>query len=202
MANGELSRGVGRRPGAPDTRGEILAAARREFSAAGFDRTSLRGVARSAGVDPALVHHYFASKQDLFLAAMELPFDPRLVLRAALSGPPESVGERLVRAVLGVWEEPATRPALLSVFRSAMANEQGSALLKDGLLTMIVEQLASLPGLVDGQRRAGLAASQIVGLLATRYALRLSPVSEMRVEELAETVGPTITRYLFDPLEE
>lgn len=193
-------RGVGRRPGAPDTRGEIVAAARREFAAKGFDNTSLRGVARSAGVDPALVHHYFSDKQDLFLAAMNLPFDPRTVLPPALQGPVDGVGERLVGTVLQIWDDPALRPALLSVVRSALGNEGTAHLLRDGFLRLVIEQIAALPGISNPQRRGSLAGSQIIGLIVARYVVGLEPIASMPAVRLAALVGPTIERYLFDDL--
>ena len=192
------ARGAGRRPGSPDTRGEIVAAAQREFAAKGFDKTSLRGVARSAGVDPALVHHYFAGKEGLFLVAMQLPLDPRTVLPPALRGPREGVGERLVRTVLGLWDDPALRPRLLSVARSALSSEDTAHLLRDGFLRMVIEQIATLPGIDDPQRRGALAGSQIVGLLVARYIVELEPVASMPAADLARTVGPTLERYLFD----
>lgn len=193
------SRGAGRRPGSPDTRGEIVAAARREFAAKGFDKTSLRGVARSAGVDPALVHHYFAGKEDLFLAAMELPFDPRTVLPPVLQGPTDGVGERLVRTLLALWDDPSLRPRLLSVVRSALASEESAHLLRDGFLRMVIEQIATLPGMVDPERRGALTGSQMVGLLVVRYVVELEPVASMSADEVARLVGPSVQRYLFDP---
>lgn len=195
------SRGAGRRPGSPDTRGEIVAAARREFAAKGFDRTSLRGVARAAGVDPALVHHYFAGKEDLFLVALDLPFDPRKVLPPVLQGPSEGMGGRLVRTVLGLWDDPALRPGLLSVMRSALSSEDTTHLLRDGFLRLIIEQIAALPGIDEPQRRGALVASQIVGLLVTRYVVGLEPIASAPAEELARTVGPTLQRYLFGDLD-
>ena len=193
------NRGAGRRPGSPDTRGQIVAAARQEFATNGFDKTSMRAVARSAGVDPALVHHYFAGKEDLFLAAMELPFDPRTVLPPVLQGPTDGVGERLVRAVLGLWDDPALRPRLLSVLRSAVASEQSAHLLRDGFLRMVIEQITALPGVTDPRRRGALAGSQIVGLLLVRYVVELEPVAAMPADDVARLVGPTVERYLFDP---
>jgi AcrR family transcriptional regulator len=192
------NRGAGRRPGSPDTRGEIVAAARREFAAKGFDKTSLRGVARGADVDPALVHHYFAGKEELFLAAMQLPFDPRTVLPPVLQGPRDGVGERLVRAVLGLWDDPALQPGLLSVARSALASEETAHLMRDGFLRMVIEQIAAMPGIDDPRRRAALAATQIVGLLVARYIVGLEPVASMPAETLARAVGPTLERYFFD----
>ena len=104
---GRPGRGPGRRPGSPDTRGAILAAARSAFAARGFDGTSTRAVAAAAGVAPGLVHHFFGSKDDLFVAALNLPFDPRKVLGAALPGPPEGLGRRVATTVVGLWEDEA-----------------------------------------------------------------------------------------------
>lgn len=107
----------GRRRGSPDTRAAILAAARARFAESGFAGTSIRRVAGDAGVDPALVHHYFGSKDDLFVAALELPVDPRAVLAEQVVGPVAGAGERLLRALIGVWDDPAVRPALLAMVR-------------------------------------------------------------------------------------
>jgi len=191
-------RGPGRRPGSPDTRGEILEAARQEFAAQGYDRTSMRAVARAAGVDPALVHHYFAGKEELLLAAMEVPFDPRTLLASVLEGPREQIGERLVRTVLAEWDDPERQPRLLAVIRTAIASEASSHLLRDGFLRLILDQIASIPEIDDARRRGNLVASQIVGLLMTRYVVGIEPLASMSPDEVVAAVGPTIQRYLFD----
>jgi AcrR family transcriptional regulator len=191
-------RGPGRRPGSPDTRGEILEAARREFAANGYDRTSMRAVARAAGVDPALVHHYFSGKEDLLLDAMEVPFDPRTMIGSVIDGPKDRTGERLVRMVLGLWEDPQRRPRLLAVIRAAIANEASSHLLRDGFLRLILDQIASIPGVDDARRRGNLVASQIIGLIMARYVVGLEPIASMPVDDVAAAIGPTIQRYLFD----
>lgn len=177
-----------------------MAAARREFAAKGFDKASLRGVARAAGVDPALVHHYFASKEDLFLVALDLPFDPRTVLPPVLQGPTEGTGERLVRAVLATWDDPALRPGLLSVIRSALAGEDTAHLLRDGFLRLVMEEIAALPNIDEPQRRGALVASQIVGLLVARYVVELDPIASLPADDLGRTVGATLQRYLFADL--
>ena len=101
------SRGAaGRRPGGPDTRGQILAAARKSFADKGFGGTTIRAVAAEAGVDPALVHHYFGSKDDLFLAALEIPVDPRALVPAVFEAGVDGGGERLLRLFLSVWDDP------------------------------------------------------------------------------------------------
>jgi|RhiMethySRZTD1v2_1073278.scaffolds.fasta_scaffold38729_4 AcrR family transcriptional regulator len=191
-------RGPGRRPGSPDTRGEIVEAARREFGAHGYDRTSMRAVARAAGVDPALIHHYFESKEDLLLSAMEVPFDPREVLGAVVDGPQDQIGQRLVRAVLGQWDDPQRQRRLLTIVRTAIASEAASHLLRDGLLRMILDQIAAIPGIDDARRRGNLVASQLVGLLMTRYVVGIEPLASMPADEVVARIGPTVQRYLFD----
>ena len=101
-----VRRTPGRRPGGPDTRGEILDAARETFAAKGFEGTSLRAVARAAGVDAALVHHYFDGKESLFVEAMALPIDPRVVAERVLDGPVDGIGDRIIGTFLAVWEAP------------------------------------------------------------------------------------------------
>ncbi len=193
-------RGLGRRRGSPDTRGEILDAARDAFSTQGFDKTSMRAVARIAGVDPALVHHYFSGKDDLFLAVMDLPIDPRTMLPPALRGPRDGTGERIVRTVLGLWDDPKLRPRLLAVIRSAIASEDAAHLLRDGFLRMVIEQIGALPGVDEPLRRGALVGSQIVGVLLVRYVLDLEPLSSADPDHLAATVGPNIDRYLYGDL--
>ncbi|MGH3455831.1 MAG: TetR family transcriptional regulator [Nocardioidaceae bacterium] len=194
----ERRRGPGRRPGSPDTRGEIVEAARVEFAAQGFDRTSMRAVARAASVDPALVHHYFESKEDLLFAAMDMPFDPRVLLGSVVEGPRDQLGERLVGAVLQLWDDPQRQRRLLTVVRTAIASEAASHLLRDGFLRIILDQIAAIPGIDDPRRRGNLVASQIVGLLITRYVVGLEPLASMPADEVVARVGPTIHRYLVD----
>lgn len=189
----------GRRAGGADTRGEILAAARRSFAEAGYGGTSIRGVAAAAGVDPALVHHYFGTKDDLFLAALEFPVDPRVVLATVAEGDPETLGARLVARALGVWDDPQARLPLLALVRSGIAGEDGRALLETALSRLIFGALGQALDVDQPDRRAGLVASQMVGLVVTRYVLRLEPVASMPAEEVAAWLGPTIQRYLFAP---
>jgi AcrR family transcriptional regulator len=158
----------------------------------------MRAVARAAGVDAALVHHYFEGKEDLLLAAMEVPFDPRTLIGAVVEGPRDQVGDRIVRTVLGLWEDPQRRPRLLAVIRAAIANEASSHLLRDGFLRLILDQIASVPGVDDARRRGNLVASQVIGLIMTRYVVGLEPIASMSVDEVADAIGPTIQRYLFD----
>ncbi|MDX6556744.1 MAG: hypothetical protein QOD86_2939, partial [Miltoncostaeaceae bacterium] len=130
-ASNPSSRRTGRRPGdSTETRDAILEAAREAFAADGYERTSLRGVARAAGVDPALVVHYFGSKPGLFEAAMRPPFDPAEALPRLLAGDPETAGLRLATFAVGIWDAPASRRILLGIVRAATTDEQAAEMLR------------------------------------------------------------------------
>ena len=131
-------RGRGRRPGGPDTRGEILAAARRSFAEKGFGGTTIRAVAGEAGVDPALVHHYFGAKDDLFLAALQIPVDPRALVPTIFAPGVEGAGERLLRVFLSVWDDPHTRLPLIALVRASLVQETPESLLQQGILRMLL----------------------------------------------------------------
>lgn len=185
----------GRRPGAPDTRAEVLAAARTSFAGKGFRGTTIRAVAASAGVDPALVHHYFGTKDDLFLAALEMPVDPRQLLVPVIAQGPDGAGERLVRTLLSVWDDPEHQVRLLAVARSVLS-EDGATLLKDGFIPVVVGP--ALAQLVTDRPdvRVPLVASQVVGLIVTRYLIALPAMADMPAEDVVGRVGPVIQQYL------
>jgi AcrR family transcriptional regulator len=189
-------RPVGRRPGGPDTRGEILTAARAEFSAKGFDRTTVRGVAAAAGVDSALVHHYFGAKEDLFLAALEFPFDPRVVIPAVIGDGPEGLGERIATTFLAVWDDPDKRLPLLALLRSAISTESGADMMRSGVAGMILGPIVEALGLPDGAERAQLVVSQLLGLAVVRYALAFEPLASMPAADVVRLVAPNLQRYL------
>lgn len=185
----------GRRPGAPDTRAEILAAARELFAARGYGRTSIRAIAAEAGVDPALVHHYFGAKDDLFIAALELPVDPRAVLAPVAAQGPDGAAERLLRTFLSVWDDPALRLPLLGLARS-MLDPAGAPLFKDGFLTVVLQPVGSALGIDEPERRMPIVASQVIGLILLRYLLELEPLASMDADEIVAVYAPTIQRYL------
>ena len=185
----------GRRPGAPDTRAAVLAAARASFAERGFRGTTIRAVASAAGVDPALVHHYFGTKDDLFLAAMELPVDPREVVALVTEGPIEGVAERFLTAFLSVWDDPSVQPALLTVARSMF--EPGSdRLMSEGFLPVVIQPIGARLGLDRPEHRMTLVASQVMGLILMRYVLRVEPLASLPHDEVIATYAPTIQRYL------
>lgn len=191
----------GRRAGAADTRAQILAAARRMFGNSGFEGTSLRAVARAAGVDPALIHHYFAGKEDLFAACVELPVDPARVLAGVQAVRPEERGQALLRALLRQWDSPA-QPAMLALVRGAVGSQTQSTLLRHVLTCRILSRITTDLGLdpVETALRGSLVASQMVGLMVSRYVLRLEPLASAGHDELIGWFGPTVQRYLTGPL--
>jgi AcrR family transcriptional regulator len=185
----------GRRPGAPDTRAEVLTAARASFAEKGFRGTTIRAVAAAAGVDPALVHHYFGTKDDLFVAALQIPVDPREVLAPVVAAGPDGAGERLLRTFLSVWDDPEVQPGLLAMVRSLIADDSGG-LVREAFIPVVVGPV--LTGLVPDRPevRIPLVASQLIGLIVARYVIALPPLALMPAEDVVARVGPTLQRYL------
>ncbi|WP_026819724.1 TetR/AcrR family transcriptional regulator [Arthrobacter castelli] len=192
----------GRRGAAEDTRGQILAAARSLFAEHGYEGTSLRRVARHAAVDPALVHHYFGGKEELFAASVQLPADPARVLSPVLQLPTAQRGEPLVRAVLGLWESEL-QPTMLTLIRSAIGSERQSALMREVFRRRILTTLMTGTDFDEQEKelRAELVAGQVLGLLITRYVVRLEPLASLPVDEVVRLVGPKVQQYLTDPLD-
>lgn len=188
-----VKRRPGRRPGSADTRGEILAAARKVFAEKGFDKATVRGIAREAKVDPALVHHYFDTKEGMFVAAMQLPITPEEVIPMLLDGPQEEIGERLVRLILTVTSAPETREPMVALIRSALTNEQAAAMFREFITNALLFRVADRLGLPH--LRIEAAFSQMYGLLMARYVIKLEPLASAGTEELVEVLAPTIQRY-------
>jgi AcrR family transcriptional regulator len=187
---------TGRRPGQGATREVIIIAARSLFSDRGYDGTTMRLVAATAQVDPALIYHYFGSKQQLFVASMEIPFDWAAAFPALLGGPREEIGERLVRVMLGFWEDPLIRPRFMGVVRSAATDPEAAAMVRRLLAEGPVLAMARAIGTPDGELRAMLAASHIMGVALLRYILRIEPLASADVETLARLIGPSVGAYL------
>lgn len=186
----------GRRPGRPDTKGLILQAAKGEFADKGFDRTTLRGIALTAGVDPALVHHYFGTKDDLLLAALEVPFDPREVVPALTAAGIDGLGERIARQFVTIWDTEEMRVPLVALVKSSLTSEAAAAQLRDGFVRMIMAPIASVIDTDDAPLRAQFVASQLLGLAVTRYVLRLEPLASAPPETVIRQIGGTLQRYL------
>lgn len=191
----------GRRPGDEGTAAVILEAARDVFAERSYEGASVREVARRARVDPALVLHYFGSKQELFGAAMRPPIDPEAVAAVLLAGPHESIGEAFVLALLTHWGNPRTRGAFLGVLRAAVSNPEAAEMLRDFVTTRLLYPVAQGLGADHPRTRAGLAGTQLIGLAFLRYVVPLDSLSSLQPEQLAVMVGPAIQRYLTGPLD-
>jgi AcrR family transcriptional regulator len=191
---------TGRRPGPNRTREAILDAARRAFAERGYDAVSLRAVARDAGVDSALVHRFHASKEQLFIAAMELPVAPSELVAGLLAEGVEELGERLVRAFLTLYDEPAAREPFLALLRGAVSHERAATLLREFVDREVLGRLAAAASPDAPELRASLAGSQIVGLAMARYVVGVAPLRTAERETLVAAVGPAVQRYLTGPI--
>jgi AcrR family transcriptional regulator len=192
-----MARRTGRRPGNPDTRDAILAAAREAFAERGYDATSIRAIAASAGVDPALVHHYFGNKEQLFIATVAMPIDPREFLPQVVAGGKDEVGERLVRTFLSVWDSPVGH-AGAALLRSAMSSEWTARLLREFLVTQILRRVMKLIDLdpAEAPLRMTLVATQMAGLAMVRYILKIEPLASAPREVIVAAMAPTVQRYV------
>jgi AcrR family transcriptional regulator len=166
-----------------DTRAAIVDAARKSLAAKGYDKTSMRGIAREAGVDPALVHHYFDGKAALFAETMAVPVNPAEVIGRVLEGDRDRLGWRLVETFLTVWEPPERREALVALARSSMTSEEAARMLREFLGREVFGRVA---------------ASQMIGLVMARYVVRLPGLADASRAELVEHLGPVLQRYLVD----
>ena len=192
-----MVRRSGRRPGNQDTKQSILESARTVFAESGFDKASVRAIAAAAGVDPALVHHYFGTKEKLFLASMNSPIDPAELIPEALAGPRDQAGERLVALVLRIWDSPAGIAAV-ALMRSAMSNEWTARLMREFVVTQVLRRAIAELDIDEKEAptRAALVATQIGGLAMIRYLLKVEPVASAPAERLVAAIGPTVQRYL------
>ena len=192
---------VGRRPGNPGTRGQIVDAARAEFLEAGYERASIRSIARRAGVDPALVHHYFGGKPALFVELVGLGRDPRQIQEEAAAPGSEGQGARIVRGFLGAWEtgDDAGSNRFVTAMQAVCSSPQAAVALREFLTERVWAHNAVAPG-PDADIRRALVGSTLVGMGWQRYVLRAEPLASASVDEVAGWVGPAIDRYLEGPL--
>ncbi len=189
--------GLGRRPGKPDTRKEILDAARQEFAAAGYDGATIRGIASAARVDPALVMHYFGSKDRLFTESLEFPVNPSDLIRGMAAGEPEEFGIRVVGTLIDTWDGIADRSPLIAALRTAMGSGPVADNFRQFVTTSIVGSFIWLLEGEDAQFRGVLIGSQLAGLLIARYILEIEPLASATKESLVQAYGPTIQRYAY-----
>jgi AcrR family transcriptional regulator len=201
VQDGVGTRRGGRRPGTSGTREAILEAARRQFGERGFDRATIRSIAAEAGVDPALVMHFFGSKQRLFLAAVELPFDPEQVIPAILSNGRGDIGRRFAEFLVTRLEDPAARRIFTGIVRSAAAEPEAARVVRELVGERVLGVLARELGAGDAPLRAALAGSQVVGLVMARYVVGIEPLASLPPERVVEVLAPTLQRYLCGSLD-
>ncbi|MGW1625649.1 TetR/AcrR family transcriptional regulator [Streptomyces sp. NPDC002172] len=207
MTNAPTGDGAGaRRRGRPpraesaDTRDRILVTAREEFSEHGYEKTSVRAIAKAAGVDSALVHHYFGTKEQIFEAAIAVAFAPALNAPVAIAdGPLDGVGERLTRFIFGIWENPTTRTPLLAIVRSAVNNETAAAVFRRLIASQLLRRIAGQLDLPDAELRAELAAAQLIGCAILRYVIKVEPLASADLEQIVARVAPVVQGHLTGP---
>ena len=189
---------TGRRPGPGRTREKILAKARSQFARSGYEGATIRGIAGAARVDPKLVLHYFDSKEGIFQAAMDFPFDPAQAIPELLKPGLDGLGVRLARFFLDTWESPAGARAHALV-RSMVTSKSAAALMRDFVSREVLARVAQALELDHPEVRASLAASQLIGLAMLRYVVKVEPLASAPPAKLAAWIGPTLQRYFTDP---
>ncbi len=174
------------------TRAAILDAARHRFAADGFAKATIRAIAADADIDPSMVMRYYGNKDGLFAAAI----DVSLGLVDVSSFEPARMGEALLRHALTIWEQPPASEILLTLLRSSITDDRAIAKFQEIFARQVMPAVLRFGDPEDAPRRAGLMATQVLGVALTRYVLKLPPVVAMTPDELVAYVGPTIQRYL------
>ncbi|MQA94558.1 MAG: TetR family transcriptional regulator [Streptosporangiales bacterium] len=184
-----------------DNRERILDAARRRFTAQGYTGTTIRQIAADVGVDLALVHYFFGTKDALFVAAMELPLNPATtaseMIAEARTG---DFGVRLVRRLLDIWQDAASQNPMLAMVRSAATHDEAARMLREFFADVVVGPVVASLEMDEPELRVSLASSQITGLAFVRHVIQLEPLASADPDTVAAWVGPTIQRYLTAPV--
>lgn len=186
----------GRPPGASDTKDRILASARKLFADNGIDRTSIRAIATDAGVDSALVHHYFGTKRQLFAAAINLPIDPATVLGPIRDIPVDELGLAVPSLLLPLWDSDLGA-GLVATLRSMLAGSDISLMrsfIEEVVGAEVGPRVDNPPG--SGRIRVQFVASQLVGVVMARYIIKLEPFASLPAQQVAETIAPNLQHYL------
>ena len=185
----------GRRPGPSSTRDDIRAAARKLFALHGYHATTVRDIATEAGVNAALVHHYFGSKDQVFVTALDLPLNPLdVVTRLRDDGPRAQLGERIVRFFVQAWRDPTTGQPLQALLRAAASSEQGATMMRNLAEDVMLPRLAVVLG-VPKLRVAG-AFSQLIGFAMAAMIVRIEPLASADEDALVTLLAPSVQRYL------
>jgi AcrR family transcriptional regulator len=194
-----VTRRRGRRRAGEETRAVLLDAAREAFAARGYEGATVRMIAERAGVDPAMVHHWFGGKEALFTASLNIPLDPAVVLPEVLAGNPEQLGERLVERFLTIWDATGGAP-MAALIRSVASHEAAARMLREFVTRVILARVVTVVAPDHADLRAALVGSQLIGLGMVRYVVALDPLASADHATVVACVAPTVQRYLTGPL--
>jgi AcrR family transcriptional regulator len=200
MSSNSPSKRSGRRPGPTSTRAAIAESARRHFAELGYDRATIRGIAGDDGVDAALVVRFYGSKDGLFREVMALPPAVAEAIADLAEGPRESVGRRLAQAIVGMLEDPRSRPIVVGRIRSAASHPDAAALVRETVTRDVGGLVAALAG-DRPELRAVLVGSQIVGLALARYIVCVEPLASLPAKGVIDHLTPVFQHYLVEPLD-
>lgn len=192
--NGDTPRRRGRRAGGEDTRAALVDAARAVFAEQGYQGATVRTIAARAGVDAAMVNHWFGGKQGLFAAVVEMPFNPAELVARVTSGDPKELPERLIRTFVTMWDTNEGRFATLVL--SVTSQEVAARMMVEFFSGIMFGQVAKAVGNDRVELRAALCATQVIGLGVMRYVLKLEPIASAGVDALVDMIAPTLRRYL------
>jgi AcrR family transcriptional regulator len=195
VADERGTRPRGRRPAGENTRGALLDAARAEFTDRGFDGATVRTIAQRAGVDAAMVNHWFGGKDGLFVSAMEIPVNPQEIVHRILEGAPEQTAERLLRTFLSVWDTNGGG-ALTALVRSVASHEQAARMMREFVGRVVFGRVVSAVAPDQLELRAALCGTQVIGLGMIRYVIRLEPLASADHDTVVGTIAPNLQRYL------
>jgi AcrR family transcriptional regulator len=186
----------GRPPGSSDTRDQILVNARELFARNGIGSTSIRSIAAASGVDAALVHHYFGTKEQLFAAAVHIPIDPMQVIGPMRTVPIEDLGLTLPSLLLPLWDSELGS-GFIATLRSLLTGDDVGlvrSFLQDVITVEVGSRVDDPPG--SGPIRVQFVASQLIGIVMARYILELEPFKSLPIQQIAETIAPNLQHYL------
>ena len=189
----------GRRPGEGDARHDIEEAARESFARDGFALTSIRSVAKTAGVDPALVRHYFRNKEGLFAAVIQLPFDPAVAVERITRAGRDHVGQELATVLSEILADPTRADRVVARTRTATTDPQGAALIRGTLNDALLLPIAHILHTDQPETRAALASSQLIGYLMSTLILQFEPLTTLTPQELVQVLSPTLQAALTGP---
>jgi AcrR family transcriptional regulator len=189
----------GRRPGGADTRAQLLDAARAVFAERGYDGATVRVIAERAGVDPAMVNHWFGGKEGLFTASLDIPVNPAMILTEVVPGDPDHLAERIVTRFVQVWDATGAAP-LRTLIQSVASHEDAARMLREFIDNVLVRKVVSSVAPDRADLRAGLCGSQLIGLAMVRYVLKVEPLASADHATVVAAVAPNLQRYLTGPL--